>query len=173
MKAEEFLNLLAAAGYDFFTGVPCSIIGDVILLLEKDPRIPYVPAVREDVAVGLAAGAYLGGKTPCVLMQNSGLGQCLNALTSLNLIYKIPSLLIVTWRGYPPKPALERSEGADKDAPEHLVMGKACTKLMDCIGLPYRELSPKNVAKSIEWSREMTSQRQIPVALFLPRGVLQ
>ncbi|HHT9155578.1 MAG TPA: thiamine pyrophosphate-binding protein [Candidatus Tripitaka sp. YC43] len=162
MKAEEFLNLLAAAGYDFFTGVPCSIIGDVILLLEKDPRIPYVPAVREDVAVGIAAGAYLGGKTPCVLMQNSGLGQCLNALTSLNLIYKIPSLLIVTWRGY-----------KGKDAPEHLVMGKACTKLMDCIGLPYRELSPKNVARSIEWSREITSQRQIPVALFLPRGVLE
>ena len=173
MKAEEFLNLLVAAGYDFFTGVPCSIIGDVILLLEKDARFPYIPAVREDAAVGLAVGAYLGGKNPCVLMQNSGLGQCLNTLTSLNLIYKIPSLLIVTWRGYPPKPALERSEGADKDAPEHLVMGKACTKLLDSIELPYKELSAKNVAESIKWARETTSQKQIPVALFLPGGVLQ
>ncbi|MFN3466381.1 MAG: thiamine pyrophosphate-binding protein [Candidatus Brocadiales bacterium] len=162
MKAEEFLNLLVSAGYDFFTGVPCSIIGNVILLLEKDSRFPYISAVREDVAVGLAVGAYLGGKTPCVLMQNSGLGQCLNALTSLNLIYKIPSLLIITWRGL-----------GGKDAPEHLVMGKACTKLLDSIELPYKELSARNAAESIKWARETTSQKQIPVALLLPRGVLQ
>lgn len=162
MKAEEFLNLLVSVGYNFFTGVPCSLIGDVILLLEKDPRFPYIPAVREDEAVGLAAGAYLGGKTPCVLMQNSGLGQCLNALTSLNLIYKIPCLLIITWRGY-----------KGKDAPEHLVMGKACTKLMDCVQLPYRKLTPKNVVKSVEWSRDVTSRKRIPVALFLPSGVIQ
>jgi sulfopyruvate decarboxylase alpha subunit len=162
LKAEEFLNLLVSAGYNFYTGVPCSIIGELILLLEKDTRFPYVPAVREDEAVGLAAGAYLGGKNPCVLMQNSGLGQCLNALTSLNLIYKIPCLLIVTWRGY-----------KGKDAPEHLVMGKACTRLMDSVGVPYRELTPKNIARSIAWSRETSSQKQIPVALFLPRGVLK
>ncbi|HHT9152316.1 MAG TPA: thiamine pyrophosphate-binding protein, partial [Candidatus Hypogeohydataceae bacterium YC40] len=114
------------------------------------------------VAVGLAAGAYLGGKVPCVLMQNSGLGQCLNALTSLNLVYKIPCLLIVTWRGY-----------KGKDAPEHLVMGKACAKVLKCVALPYKKLTPKNVAKSIKWSRKITSKKQIPVALFLPKGVLQ
>lgn len=162
MKAEEFLNLLVSVGYNFFTGVPCSIIGDVILLLERDSRFRYIPAVREDVAVGLAAGAYLGGKTSCVLMQNSGLGQCLNALTSLNLIYKIPCLLIITWRGY-----------KGKDAPEHLIMGKACTKLLDSIELPYKELTQKNVTASIEWSREVTVHKQIPVALLLPKGVLQ
>jgi sulfopyruvate decarboxylase alpha subunit len=165
LKAEEFLNLLVSAGYNFFTGVPCSLISDVILLLERDPRLPYVPAVREDAAVGLATGAYLGGKTPCVLMQNSGLGQCLNALTSLNLIYKIPCLLVVTWRGCPSQ--------TEKDAPEHLVMGRACTKLMDSIELPYKELTPENVTESIEWSREVISNKQTPVALFLPKGVLQ
>ncbi len=165
LNAEKFLNLLVSAGYDFFAGVPCSLIGDVILLLEKDLRFPYIPAVREDVAIGLAAGAYLGGKTPCVLMQNSGLGQCLNALTSLNLIYKIPCLLVITWRGYPHQ--------ADKDAPEHLVMGRACTRLLDDIELPYKELSTENIASSIEWSRETAARRQIPVALLLPKGVLR
>ncbi len=162
LKSEEFLNLLVSAGYNFFTGVPCSLIGDVILLLEKDPRFCYIPAVREDMAIGLAAGAYLGGRVPCVLMQNSGLGNCLNALTSLNLIYKIPCLMIITWRGY-----------KGKDAPEHLIMGKACTGLMDCIQLPYTKLTSENIGKSISWATETISREKAPVALFLPNGVLQ
>lgn len=162
MRAEEFVKLLKDAGYNFFTGVPCSLIDDVIILLEKDCQVPYIPAVREDAAIGLAAGAYLGGKTPCVLMQNSGLGQCLNALTSLNLIYKIPCLLIVTWRGY-----------KGKDWPEHWVMGRACTELLDSIGLPYKRLTPQNLEKAVEWSSKIISRKRIPVALFLPKGVMK
>ena len=68
---------------------------------------------REDAALGVAAGAYLGGRLPMVLMQNSGLGVSVNALGSLHILYEMPVLLLVTWRGY---------EG--KDAPEHLVMGE-------------------------------------------------
>ena len=45
-------GLLEAQGYDFFTGVPCSMIEGLIATLETHPRLPYVPAVREDVAVG-------------------------------------------------------------------------------------------------------------------------
>ncbi len=60
----EFANLLEGHGFDFFAGVPCSLIEDLIAVLEDHPRLPYVAAVREDVAVGLAAGAWLGGKRP-------------------------------------------------------------------------------------------------------------
>jgi sulfopyruvate decarboxylase subunit alpha len=67
-----FAALVEAEGYDFFTGVPCSLISGLIATLERHPRLPYVPAVREDVAVGLAAGAWLAGRRPMVLMQNSG-----------------------------------------------------------------------------------------------------
>lgn len=162
MRAEEFVELLKEAGYNFFTGVPCSLISDVIILLEKDRQVPYIPAVREDAAIGLAAGAYLGGKIPCVLMQNSGLGQCLNALSSLNLIYKIPCLLIVTWRGY-----------RGKDWPEHWVMGRACTGLLDSIDLPYKKLTPRNLEEAVEWSSKVISRKRIPVALLLPKGVME
>ncbi len=156
------MRVLKGAGYDFFTGVPCSLISDVILLLEKDPDVPYIPAVREDVAIGLAAGAYLGGKTPCVLMQNSGLGQCLNAITSLNLIYKIPCLLIITWRGY-----------KGHDAPEHEVMGKASTRLLDSVNLPYKRLTDKNIVEAVRWSRRIILQEKTPAALFTLKGVLK
>lgn len=162
MSSEEFVRVLKEAGYDFFAGVPCSLISDVILSLEKDPNVPYIPAVREDVAVGLAAGAYLGGKTPCVLMQNSGLGQCLNALASLNLIYKIPCLLIVTWRGY-----------KGHDAPEHEVMGKVSTRLLDTVNLPHKRLTHKNAEEAILWSRRVISQKRLPAAILIPEGILK
>ncbi len=121
MNAEEFKGELKRSGFDFFTGVPCSILGGIIKALGED----YVPSVREDTAIGLACGAYLGGKKPCVLMQNSGLGYSLNVLTSLNLIYKIPLLLLVSYRGF---------EG--KDAPEHLIMGKHCVELVRTFEIP-------------------------------------
>ncbi|HBH79831.1 MAG TPA: sulfopyruvate decarboxylase subunit alpha, partial [Nitrospira sp.] len=70
-------------GVNFFTGVPDSILGGIIA--ELMIRRLYVPAVREDEAVGIAAGAYMAGRVPAVLMQNSGLGTCLNTLISLNL----------------------------------------------------------------------------------------
>jgi sulfopyruvate decarboxylase TPP-binding subunit len=85
--AKEFVDLLMAKGFDFFAGVPCSLLDG--LIREAESRGRYIAAVREDAAIGLAAGAYFAGKRPAVLMQNSGLGYCLNALTSLNLIYKI------------------------------------------------------------------------------------
>ena len=83
------------------------------MIAELERRGLYHGETREDAALGVAAGAYLGGKLPAVVMQNSGLGVSLNALGSLHILYEMPCLLLVTWRGF---------EG--KDAPEHLVMGE-------------------------------------------------
>jgi len=65
MTGHELADLLDAHGFDFFTGVPCSLAEGLIAALECDPhgrRAPYIPAVREDIALGLAAGAWLGGR---------------------------------------------------------------------------------------------------------------
>src|SRR5690242_18953638 len=95
----QFHDLLERHGYDFFTGVPCSLFEGVTRILDDDPRYGYCIVVREDSALDLAAGAYLGGRQPVVLMQNSCLGVSLHALVSLHQIYDIPALLIVSWRG--------------------------------------------------------------------------
>jgi phosphonopyruvate decarboxylase len=121
----EFASLFPRHGFDFFTGVPCSVISDVIAALERRPRAPWVAAVREDAAVGLAAGAWLAGRRPAVLMQNSGLGTGANALASLSVMYGLPALLLVTWRGY-----------GSTDAPEHLLMGEISPDLLDLLGVP-------------------------------------
>ena len=133
-------GLLEAQGFDFFTGVPCSMIEGLIATLETHPRLPYVPAVREDVAVGLAAGAWMAGRRPMVLMQNSGLGTSMNALVSLSLMYRLPALLLVTWRGH-----------AGKDAPEHIVMGEISPSLLELLRIPHRILSARSVADDVAW----------------------
>ncbi len=161
-KSEDFAQELIDNGYDFFTGVPCSIIGNLINDLTDRQDTTYIPAVREDAAVGIASGAYMAGKMPVVLMQNSGLGQCLNTLTSLNLIYKLPCLLIVTWRGF---------EG--KDAPEHLVMGRTCDKLLDTVGIPHHSFNHDNIKALINMSYNLITENKEPVVLFLKKGIIE
>jgi phosphonopyruvate decarboxylase len=162
ISGKEFVALLEAQGYDFFSGVPCSLMESVIGALESHPRLPYVPAVREDVAVGLAAGAWLAGRAPMVLMQNSGLGTSLNALISLSLMYRLPALLLVTWRGY---------EG--KDAPEHLLMGEISPSLLGLIGIPHRVLTAERAGEDIVWARAESERLSQPVALLLPPRVVE
>jgi phosphonopyruvate decarboxylase len=161
VSGAELVALLDRHGFDFFTGVPCSLVEDLIAALETHPRSPWLPAVREDVAVGLAAGAWLGGRRPVVVMQNSGLGTSLNALASLSLMYGLPALLIVTWRGY-----------AGKDAPEHILMGEISTKLLDLLGIPYRVLSADSIDEHLSWAHREVDARQMPVALLVPPGVV-
>jgi phosphonopyruvate decarboxylase len=153
----ELATLLDRHGFDFYTGVPCSLVEDLIAALECHRRAPWIPAVREDVALGLAAGAWLGGRRPVVVMQNSGLGTSLNALASLSLMYGLPALLIVTWRGF-----------GGKDAPEHLLMGEISPKLLDLLGIPYRVLRPESADELLAWAREEMDAHETPVALLVP-----
>jgi sulfopyruvate decarboxylase subunit alpha len=154
-----FLHCLLDTGFDFFTGVPCSLVKSLVATLEE--RGGYIAETREDAAVGLAAGAYMAGKQPVVILQNSGLGVCLNALASLSLIYHLPCLLLITWRGY-----------QGKDAPEHLIMGDISPTLLSTLQIPYRVLSTEGVGDTIHWAAETLKQNSKPVALLLPPGVM-
>jgi sulfopyruvate decarboxylase subunit alpha len=159
---QHFLDALEARGFDFFTGVPCSLFAGVTRILDGEPHYGYVGAVREDSAIGIAAGAYLGGRQPVVLMQNSGLGVSINALVSLNRIYDIPALLVVTWRG---------RGGAD--APEHVVMGAIMEDCLRLLQIPYRVLAPETIDADLdELTHTMIATRQ-PVALVVGKGLLE
>ncbi len=161
MSGAQLAALLERHGFDFFTGVPCSLIEDLVAALERRPRAPYVAAAREDAAIGLAAGAWLGGRRPVVLMQNSGLGTCGNALASLSLMYGLPVLLLITWRGF---------EG--KDAPEHILTGRITPQLLELHGIPHRVLAREGVEELLQWARAEMDAREAPVAILVPPGVL-
>ncbi len=157
--AANFVDALLARRFDFFTGVPCSLVKEV--LAELCARKLFVVENREDAALGLAAGAYLGGRRPVVIMQSSGLGVSLNALASLHAIYEIPTLLLITWRGY---------QGVD--APEHVVLGPALPTLLEDIQVPYRALRADAVPELLDWAVRELEVRPGPVALLSPPGVL-
>jgi phosphonopyruvate decarboxylase len=160
LESHRFNALLAREGFDFATSVPCSLIEGVLRDLEAGKDILYAPAVREDIAVGLAAGAWLAGRRPVVLMQNSGLGTSLNAFASLSLMYGLPLLLIVTWRGH-----------GGKDAPEHILTGAITEPLLALLGIPHRVLSASSAANDVAWAKAEMDRRSAPVALVVPPGL--
>ncbi len=154
------LETLKEHRFDFFTGVADTLLASLIEELSQDP-VGYVPAVREDLALGLASGAYLAGRWPAVLMQNSGIGYGLNVLTSLNLIYKIPLLMIVGFRGY---------EG--KDAPEHEVIGRHGEALLKEIGIPVWVPDRDRLGEALGQASQRMGKDQVPAAVFIRPGVL-
>lgn len=160
LSGGELADALRTRGFDFFTGVPCSLVASLIVALEPHG---YVAETREDAALGLAAGAALAGRRPVVVMQNSGFGVSLNAIGSLQDIYALPCLLVITWRGY---------EG--KDAPEHLVMGEAMPAILDAMKIPWRALGGDAAAADADaqWARARLDEKPGPVALIVKPGVL-
>lgn len=161
VTSNEFYKFLKAKGINFFTGVPDSTFKEVFRLLEQDVATTYIPAVSEDVAIGLAVGGRLGGQFPMVLMQNSGLGVSINALASLATLYKVPILLMIGWRGY-----------QGKDAPEHLIMGESMLNLLQDIGVPYEVLEAESVYDDTERAIAQMETHSIPVALIIRKGIL-
>src|SRR5262245_35991219 len=162
ISGARFADALERRGFDFFAGVPCSLIEDLIATLEAHPRLPYIATPREDVAVGLAAGAWFAGRRPVVLMQNSGLGTSLNALASLSLMYGLPALLVVTWRGH-----------GGKDAPEHVLMGEISPRLLDLLGIPHRVLAADSLEADLAWAAAEMDRAMRPVALLVPPKVVE
>ena len=156
--ADRFVDSLLAAGIDFFTGVPCSLVAPVIAELER--RGLYHGETREDAALGVAAGAYMAGKLPAVVMQNSGLGVSLNALGSLHLLYEMPCLILVTWRGF---------EG--RDAPEHLVMGDVLPRLLELFAIPWRAPAAEELDADVAWAASEMRATRKPVALVVKPGL--
>jgi sulfopyruvate decarboxylase subunit alpha len=160
LSSEIFIEKLRGNGFDFFTGVPCSLLSGLIAQLEADQEVGYIPSVREDAGVGLCAGAYMGGKQPVLLMQNSGFGYSLNAFTSLNLIYKIPVLVIMSWRGC-----------GGKDAPEHIIMGDINEQLLETSGMQYAVLDENNADQVLATALKKINDEKVPYTLLVKKGL--
>lgn len=156
--AHLFWNQLKVKGFNFFTGVPCSFLQDLISCISAHES--YLPAVREDAAMGVAVGAWLGGMRPVVLMQNSGLCSSYNTLTSLNLIYEIPALMVISLRGY-----------QVKDAPEHWVMGEITPKLLETIHVPYRISSVESLNDDLQYCVGEMEKNRTPAAILIKKGM--
>lgn len=164
MDAREFWVELKKRGLTFFAGVPDSTFKEAYDIMVEDPEIRYVQAVREDVALGIASSSYFTGGLGGVIMQNSGVGNLVNPLTSFNLMYQIPALIIVGWRGY---------GGPPNDAPEHWIMGAKTPQFFDLLDMPYEILETDNLVSALDRLLLAIKERSIPGALLVRAGILQ
>lgn len=168
IEAADFCRTLLSAGYDYFTGVPCSFFKGVINYTQENPEMKYTIAANEGAAVGLAAGAYLAGRRPVVMIQNSGLGNMVNPLTSLNAIYHIPTLLLISGRAY-----------QVEDEPQHEVMGACMRDLLGTIGISCQE-APQDLGAFQEVLTDMTDKmfhatglrQKRPYSLIIKKGTI-
>jgi len=162
ITASSFLEHLRKLGYSQYAGVPCSFLKPFINYVIDDPSLDYVGASSEGEAIGITMGAALAGRRTVALCQNSGLGNMVNPLTSLNHPFRIPTLLITTWRGEP----------GVKDEPQHDLMGRITHRLLETMEIPWLPF-PKDeleIAATMETAEVSMAKRSKPFALVMSEG---
>ncbi|OKK08670.1 hypothetical protein AMK26_01525 [Streptomyces sp. CB03234] len=164
MAPSIVVDLLRDRGFGPFTGVPCSFLGPVISCLETEHPEDYIIAANEGEAVAVAAGSRLAGRSPVVILQNSGLGNTVNPLTSLCHTLRLPVLLFVTWRGRPGSP----------DEPQHELMGEITPSLLTIMGIR-NELLPEDSARfaeRLDAAAEHMAATGLSFAFIVPKGAI-
>lgn len=158
MDTKKFGDYLQELKFDVFTGVPCSYLKNLINYAYSE--CTYINAPNEGDAVAVASGAWLSGRKPVVLLQNSGLGNLISPLTSLNHIFKIPFLGFVSLRG-----------GVD-DEPQHELMGEITKDMLTVTKTPIAVLS-KNLEEAkmqIMAARDFMNANKIPFFFIVEKG---
>ena len=161
IKVSDFFNELLRSEIDFFTGVPDSLLKDLIAYIDENSQ-KHTVAANEGTAISSAIGYHLAtGRIPLVYMQNSGIGNAVNPLTSLadELVYSIPILLVIGWRGEPKK----------LDEPQHLKQGKITLKLLETLGIPYIIFDDKTDLLQIKEIVQLSKEKSKPTAIVIKK----
>ncbi len=165
VNATQFIELCQQYGLSLFTGVPCSYLTPLINGVLNNTDTRYVYAGNEGDAVAIASGASLAGVGGVVMMQNSGLGNAVNPLTSLNHTFAIPVLLIVTLRGDPDGLA---------DEPQHQLMGAISTQMLETMKIKWRYFPTEvaELATVMDNAANYMQKHQQPFALVMRKGTV-
>ena len=161
-----FLNQCRSCNYDLFTGTPCSFLSPFINYVINDKSLEFIEAGNEGDAVALACGAWAGGRKSVVIFQNSGLGNALNPLVSLSQTMKIPFIGIVTLRGDPM---------GDPDEPQHRLMGKITTHLLDEMKIPWAFFPDKEelVQDAFLFADNICIEKRTPFFFVMRKGSVE
>ena len=158
--AQNILAGLKAAGIDLVSSVPDINMLQLINLLYEDKEITHVAVGREEEGIGVCAGAHLGGKKPAMLMQNGGLLNSCNGLTTTALQFGIPVLLLIYYAG-------------DIGVNAFHMVGLVTEPVLDALGIKTVVMrDPAKVKQDIAGAVTLASSSKRPVALLLSRAVL-
>ena len=156
-STEAIYDGLKDAGIDFIVSVPCVNLSKLLNMIDEDPEITHIPVTREEEGIGICAGAYLGGKRTAILMQNSGLGNSINALKSLMELYEFPLLMIMSHRG---------TEG--ESICGQVPMGESTPLILESMGFNFfTPATPEAAYDDIRLSWELSEDEGKPVSILL------
>jgi phosphonopyruvate decarboxylase len=166
IEARDFVEAARERGFEWYAGVPCSYLTPFINYVLQDPSLQYVSMANEGDAVALIAGVALAGgrRRGVAMMQNSGLGNAVSPLTSLTWTFRLPQLLIVTWRAQPGVP----------DEPQHALMGPITPKMLETMEVPW-ELFPSEtgaIGPALERATAYMDRTGRPYALVMQKGTV-
>jgi sulfopyruvate decarboxylase subunit alpha len=134
----------------------------IIRMADEDPGTTLIQVAREEEAVGIAAGAHLGGMKTALLTQNHGLLASINPLVSLVQLYRIPLLMLISYRG----------SFGERD-PWQTPGGQATEPVLRALDIPTRVLSgPQDVGRRIKDADTLAHSSLGPVAVLLTRELM-
>lgn len=164
INTKDFYDYLIEKGYDFFAGVPDSLLKDFCSCVGQNaPANRRIVAANEGSAIGICAGYHLAtSKCGVVYMQNSGEGNAVNPLISLAdpEVYSIPMLLLIGWRGEP----------GTADEPQHKKQGRITLKILDALEIEYIILED-DYKNQINYCSSYIAERNRPIAIVVRKGV--
>ncbi len=169
IRAEQLYDHLGREGISFYTGVPDSLLKNFLQYVQDHTAgEQHIITANEGLALALASGYYLqSGKLPLVYLQNSGLGNLVNPLSSLadQEMYGVPMILLIGWRGEPGIP----------DEPQHRKMGAITVPLLEVLGVPVFKLDQQSIdpLQIVSTAIQTAREKQNPVALLLSADIFE
>lgn len=167
ITCERLYEIFKKNNLVYFSGVPDSVFKPwMSYLADNGDKLINRIASNEGSAVAHAVGYYLAtNKIGVVYLQNSGLGNCINPLTSLADpdVFSIPMILMIGWRGEPGK----------KDEPQHKKIGRIMLSLLKELEIPYEILEIGRIEEQIKKAKNKAECESMPVALIVRNGFFE
>jgi len=153
---------LQACGVRLVSALPETWLVHLVDFAERDPEMTLVRLAKEEEGVGISAGAHLAGVKSAMLMQNHGLLASVNGIVSLAQLYRIPLLMLVSFRGEMGEEHPWQTEGGGVTVP-----------LLEALRIPYDRLDRREeVAAKVRKAQALAEAALRPVALLLTRDLM-
>jgi len=144
------------------SALPETWLVHLIRMAEEDPQVTLVRLAKEEEAVGISAGAHFAGVKSAMLMQNHGFLAAVNGIVSFAHLYKIPLLMLISYRG----------SFGEKD-PWQTQGGNVTEPLLRALRIPYIFLDSVDTAKKrIRQAQTLAESSLQPVAILLMRDLM-
>jgi len=155
------VEAMKEAGVNFVASLPDVNLSKLLAAVDEERELTHVTLCREEEGIGICAGAYIGGRTPAIVMQNAGFLNSCNALTTTALNFNIPMLLMIYYAG-------------DIGDEGFSTLGSVTEPVLRGLGLRYYVLRKNDeIGATVKGAVTLAVDSRRPVAVLLTKDVLE